>query len=177
MDEASITATIIVLLFRNILEVGVLPDCSAHRCLAYAVQQIIAQELEVERLKRTSISTGLGSLNAENAGGPTNPKAIEDIRGRSSSEANNAKQSEKEKVPLKEAVSFINCFIFFIYAKKSNLAIIIADSPLFNNNCFRYIKTSSGISQRRTKICKRRIKQHVVFPQVLKKDIPCYNIC
>ncbi|XP_043248448.1 chromosome transmission fidelity protein 18 homolog [Colletes gigas] len=38
----------------NIFEVGIFPDCNHHRTLAYAVKQIIIQELEAERLRRAA---------------------------------------------------------------------------------------------------------------------------
>lgn len=100
----------------NIVEVGVLPDCNAHRNLPYAVQQIIAQELEVERLKRASMLTGLGiSLNTNSE---KSSKAAENNKSNKSPNANNEtsekqqtsdKQSGKSKSgknsSLKEAVS------------------------------------------------------------------------
>lgn len=96
--------------FSNILEVGVFPDCNAHRSLAYAVQQIIAQELEVERLKRASILMGLG-VSSENVTNPGKLEIIESDQNRSSNLPNNTKRSEKNVI-LKEKVSFT--YFFFL---------------------------------------------------------------
>ncbi|XP_012223290.1 chromosome transmission fidelity protein 18 homolog [Linepithema humile] len=87
----------------NIFEVGVFPDCNAHRHLAYAVQQIITQELEVERLKRASISTGLSRASSENTTNSRKPETAENIQNKPSNTPNNAKQSGK-KMSLKEII-------------------------------------------------------------------------
>ncbi|KAL6423197.1 hypothetical protein ACFW04_010103 [Cataglyphis niger] len=91
----------------NILEIGVLPNCNPHRHLAYAVQQIIAQELEVERLKRASISTGLGGLssfeNTTNSEKSEITKNNKDNKDKSPNPLNNAK-SGKNAISLKEVV-------------------------------------------------------------------------
>lgn len=76
-----------------------------HRNLAYAVQQIIAQELEVERLKRASISMRLGT-SSENVTNPEKPEIRKSAQDKSSNNPNNAKQSEKTAASLKEIVSF-----------------------------------------------------------------------
>lgn len=118
--------------FSNILEVGIFPDCNVHRNLAYAVQQIIAQELEIERLKRTSISTKLG-VSSENETDPKKPEIIRSAQNRSSNQPNNTKQSEKNVISLKEIVSFMR---FSFYRLSS-----------YTNN-FRYTRTFSEISLR-----------------------------
>ncbi|XP_018307581.1 chromosome transmission fidelity protein 18 homolog isoform X1 [Mycetomoellerius zeteki] len=87
----------------NILEIGVFLNCNAHRSLAYAVQQIITQELEVERLKRASILTGLG-VNSENMAKSGNPETVENVQNISSNVENNTKQSRKNATSLKEIV-------------------------------------------------------------------------
>lgn len=84
-----------------------------HRCLVYAVQQIIAQELEVERLKRASISMGLGQINSESATSSKNFVSTEKVHDKSSNDSN--KQSGKNKAPLKEIVSFCMRVCFFLY--------------------------------------------------------------
>ncbi|XP_032677350.1 chromosome transmission fidelity protein 18 homolog isoform X2 [Odontomachus brunneus] len=89
----------------NILDIGILPNCNVHRCLAYAVQQIITQELEVERLKRASISMGLGEINnTENVTNSKNPVITEKIQDKSSNGSTNAKQFGKNETSLKEVV-------------------------------------------------------------------------
>ncbi|KYN42346.1 Chromosome transmission fidelity protein 18 like protein [Trachymyrmex septentrionalis] len=88
----------------NILEIGVFLNCNAHRSLAYAVQQIITQELEIERLKRASILTGLGEVNSENMAKPGNLEIVENIQNISSNFVNNTKQSIKDATSLKEIV-------------------------------------------------------------------------
>ncbi|EGI65784.1 Chromosome transmission fidelity protein 18-like protein [Acromyrmex echinatior] len=89
----------------NILEIGVFLNCNAHRSLAYAVQQIITQELEVERLKRASILTGLGEVNSENMAKPGNPEIVKNlVQNISSNVVNNTKQSTKDATSLKEIV-------------------------------------------------------------------------
>lgn len=104
--------------FSNILEVGVLPNCNPHRYLAYAVQQIVAQELEVERLKRASILTGLGGVSSlENT---TNSRKSEirennkDNKDKSSNPPNSAK-SGKNTTSLKEVVSLTHLFSYMLY--------------------------------------------------------------
>ncbi|XP_014470697.1 PREDICTED: chromosome transmission fidelity protein 18 homolog [Dinoponera quadriceps] len=87
----------------NILDVGVLPDCNAHRDLAYAVQQIVTQELEVERLRRATISTGLG-VNPESAKNPRNPETTGKVQDKFSKSPSDAEQSAKNAAPLKEVV-------------------------------------------------------------------------
>lgn len=96
----------------NIVEVGVLLDCNVHRHLPYAVQQIIAQELEVERLKRASMLTGLGIPLENTTNSEKLFKDAENTKINKSPNANNEtseKQSGKSKPiknsSLKEAVS------------------------------------------------------------------------
>lgn len=113
------------------MEIGVFPDCNVHRNLAYAVQQIIAQELEVERLKRASILTGLGGVNSENMKNPRKSEIIENVQNNSSNTPNNTKQSGKN-ASLKEIVSFTCASLF------------IVNFIIFNN--FRCTKTFSEIS-------------------------------
>ena len=92
------------------MEIGVFLNCNAHRSLAYAVQQIITQELEVERLKRASILTGLDEVNMAKLG---NPKIVENsVQNISSNVVNNTKQFTKDATSLKEIVSFM-CFSFY----------------------------------------------------------------
>ncbi|XP_063995530.1 chromosome transmission fidelity protein 18 homolog [Diachasmimorpha longicaudata] len=42
----------------DLFEVGIFPDCKARRGLSYAVKQIVAQELEMERLRRAAVTWG-----------------------------------------------------------------------------------------------------------------------
>lgn len=91
------------------MEVGVLPDCNTHRSLAYAIQQIIAQELEVERLKRASILTGLGKDSLENTTNSEKPENKESVQNRSDL-LNNMKQPGKNTTSLKEIVSIAILF-------------------------------------------------------------------
>lgn len=95
------------------MEVGVLPNCNPHRYLAYAVQQIIAQELEVERLKRASILTGIGevslSKNTTKSGESGNTKNNKDNKDNSFNPPNNTK-SAKSATSLKEVVSLAYLF-------------------------------------------------------------------
>ena len=86
-----------------------------HRSLAYAVQQIIAQELEVERLKHASILTGLdgvGSENATNLEKQKMPKITETVQNKSSNLTKNTKQPGKNMTSLKEMVS-LERFYFY----------------------------------------------------------------
>ncbi|XP_076649239.1 chromosome transmission fidelity protein 18 homolog [Halictus rubicundus] len=53
-QEKTIDGTYDYTLDPNIFEVGILPQCKHRRTLAYAVKQIIVQELEAERLRRAS---------------------------------------------------------------------------------------------------------------------------
>lgn len=93
------------------MEVGVLPDCNVHRSLAYAVQQIITQELEVERLKRASILTGLGRVPWQSLENMTNPGKPESVQNRSNL-SNNTKQPRKNVTSLKEIVSLTRFFFY-----------------------------------------------------------------
>ncbi|XP_012539347.1 chromosome transmission fidelity protein 18 homolog [Monomorium pharaonis] len=88
----------------NILEVGVFSDCNAHRSLAYAVQQIIAQELEFERLKRANILTGLGEVDSETMTNSEKSEVTESVQNKSSNLLNNSKQIGKNVTTLKETV-------------------------------------------------------------------------
>ncbi|XP_011304841.1 chromosome transmission fidelity protein 18 homolog [Fopius arisanus] len=45
----------------DLFEVGIFPECKTRRGLSYAVKQIVAQELEVERLKRATLARGASS--------------------------------------------------------------------------------------------------------------------
>jgi len=87
------------------LEIGIFPDCNMHRRLAYSIQQIIAHELEVERLKRASILTGLGEVNLENVTNSGRPEITKNIQNKSFDLSNNIKQCEKNVTSLKEIVS------------------------------------------------------------------------
>ncbi|XP_043280438.1 chromosome transmission fidelity protein 18 homolog [Venturia canescens] len=44
----------------NLLEIGILPDCKLRRSMPYAVKQIVAQELEIERVRRAEKSGATG---------------------------------------------------------------------------------------------------------------------
>lgn len=105
-------------IFSNILEVGVLPNCNPHRYLAYAVQQIIAQELEVERLKRASILTGIGGVslleNTTKSEESENTKNNKDNKDNSSNSLTSTK-SGKNAVSLKEVVSPLPIFFNICY--------------------------------------------------------------
>lgn len=79
-----------------------------HRSLAYAVQQIIAQELEVERLKHASILAGfdgVGSKNTTNSEKQKVSEITEIVQNKSSNLAKNTKQPGKNLTSLKEIVS------------------------------------------------------------------------
>lgn len=102
---------IIVFLFSNIIEIGIFPGCMSHRCLTYALQQIIAQELEVERLRRASILTGLGRDNVHDAKSSKDSKIVQCTQNKSSNKPNNIKPSEKNVTSLKKVVSYIH-FVF-----------------------------------------------------------------
>ncbi|XP_072767686.1 chromosome transmission fidelity protein 18 homolog [Anoplolepis gracilipes] len=92
----------------NILEVGVFPNCNPHRYLAYAVQQIITQELEVERLRRASILTGLGAVslseNMANSGKSKTTENNKDNKKDKSSNPPNGTKAGKSATSLKEVV-------------------------------------------------------------------------
>lgn len=146
--------------FSNILEVGVFPNCTVHRNLAYAVQQIIAQELEVERLKRASISMRLGA-SSENVTNTEKPEVIKSAQDRSSNNRNNTKQSEKTVAPLKEVVSVIR---FSSYRPSNNLT-------LFTLNNFRCIEIFSEMSLRMNiKVLRSKVKR-VVYPRSHRRNI------
>lgn len=101
------------------MEIGVLPNCNPHRHLAYAVQQIIAQELEVERLKRASISMGLDGHNlSENTNSEKSEitKNNKDNKDKSPNPPNDTK-SGKSATSLKEVVSLIHLFSYIIHLK------------------------------------------------------------
>lgn len=89
------------------------------------MQQIIAQELEIERLKRASISTGLGELSSENATSSKDPETTEQIRDKPSNGPTDAKQSGKDTVPLKEVVSPPERFLILDVIRK-NFQVISA---------------------------------------------------
>jgi len=108
------------------------------------IQQIIAHELEVERLKRASILTGLGEVNLENRANSGRPEITENIQNKSFDLSNNTKQCEKNVTSLKEIVSSTR-FSFY------------CQSHILNN--FRYTKTFLEISLRvKIKMLRRRIK-------------------
>jgi len=85
-----------------------------HRRLAYSIQQIIAHELEVERLKRASILTGLGEVNLENVANSGRPEITKTIQNKSFDLSNNMKQCEKNVTSLKEIVSSTHVFLFIV---------------------------------------------------------------
>jgi len=96
------------------LEVGVFSNCNVHRHLAYAVQQIIAQELDIERLRRASTSTGLGEINMENRTNSEKSKTIESALKKSINPQNNAKFEKNDSIKtmsLKEIVSVLYLFL------------------------------------------------------------------
>jgi len=96
------------------LEVGVFSNCNVHRHLAYAVQQIIAQELDIERLRRVSTSTGLGKINMENATNSEKSKTTENAQKKSVNTQNNAKSEKNDPtktMSLKEMVSVSRFFL------------------------------------------------------------------
>ncbi|XP_011706225.1 PREDICTED: chromosome transmission fidelity protein 18 homolog, partial [Wasmannia auropunctata] len=147
----------------NILEVGVFPDCKAHRNLTYAVQQIIAQELEVERLKRASILTGLGGVNSEIPANPKKPETTENIQNRSSNlpnNKNNTKQStNEEKKPLKEIV-YKDFFGNIITSEKQNKAVNrISPKSQKNYSLMQNILTKHGIWYKYKEGCNNAVRR------------------
>ncbi|XP_066590270.1 chromosome transmission fidelity protein 18 homolog [Prorops nasuta] len=58
----------------DVYAIGYFPECQQHRMLGYAIKQIIAQELEVERLRRAAEAMGLSKeITKLDVGmGPTN---------------------------------------------------------------------------------------------------------
>jgi len=115
------------------LEVGVLPNCNPHRYLAYAVQQIIAQELEVERLKRASILTGIGGVslleNTTKSGESENTKNNKDNTKNTknnkdnSSNSLNSTKSGKSATSLKEVVSLLPIFFNTCYTIERSIQL------------------------------------------------------
>ncbi|EZA52142.1 Chromosome transmission fidelity protein 18-like protein [Ooceraea biroi] len=105
----------------NILEVGALPNCNAHRYLAYAVQQIIAQELEVERLRRASILTGLGGSNTESTANSGKSETTENARKKSVNPETNAKSGKKDAVKALKEVRYKDFFGNIITSENGNV--------------------------------------------------------
>jgi len=127
------------------LEIGVFLNCNAHRSLAYAVQQIITQELEVERLKRASILTGLDEVNMAKLG---NPKIVENsVQNISSNVVNNTKQFTKDATSLKEIVSLF----FFLLSISLYLTIFQVYKDFFGN----IITSGNKNGQKQNKIMNR----------------------
>lgn len=75
------------------------------------MQQIIAQELEVERLRRASILTGLGGVNAESMTNSKKSEVIENVQKKSVDNAKSRKNDAVKTMSLKEVVSASVCFL------------------------------------------------------------------
>ncbi|KAK0168430.1 hypothetical protein PV327_002232 [Microctonus hyperodae] len=58
----------------NLFEIAIFPECKTRRGLFYTTKQMVSQELEIERLKRAAIATGIRTENS------INDKAKEDNR-------------------------------------------------------------------------------------------------
>ena len=54
------------MIFSNIWEIGVFPDCKVRKPLSYAVKQIVIQELETARLQRAARMNGEITESAKN---------------------------------------------------------------------------------------------------------------
>ncbi|XP_078042301.1 chromosome transmission fidelity protein 18 homolog [Augochlora pura] len=64
----------------NIFEVGTFSECKHHRTLAYAVKQIIVQELEAERVRRATNALYKTNIPAKATESQTNTKKQNEIR-------------------------------------------------------------------------------------------------
>ncbi|XP_011151397.1 chromosome transmission fidelity protein 18 homolog isoform X2 [Harpegnathos saltator] len=149
----------------NILDVGVLPDCNAHRCLAYAVQQIIAQELEVERLKRASISMGI--IDPENATNSENSKTVEKVTDKPSPK--NTKQSEKRATLLKEVVykDFFGNIITTENKKQNKTINHISPRSQRGYSLMQNVLTKHGIWYKYKEGCNNAVRRSVFMEKFL----------
>ncbi|KAK0093770.1 hypothetical protein PV326_012707 [Microctonus aethiopoides] len=50
----------------NLFEIAIFPECKTRRGLFYTTKQMVSQELEIERLKRAAVATGIGTENSIN---------------------------------------------------------------------------------------------------------------
>ncbi|KAG7211889.1 hypothetical protein KM043_011100 [Ampulex compressa] len=97
----------------NIFEIGIFPECKQRRTLVYAVKQIIAQELESERLRRTVHATHTIKSNTKNGmqknttqsidGKKSISEAEKNVKNNSSNVTNHGEQTKKP-IQLKEEV-------------------------------------------------------------------------
>ncbi|KAM0725880.1 Chromosome transmission fidelity protein 18-like protein [Formica fusca] len=161
----------------NILEIGVLPNCNPHRHLAYAVQQIIAQELEVERLKRASISMGLGGFslleNTTNSEKSETTKNIykdnkdnKDNKDKSSNLPNSAK-SGKNATSLKKVVykDFFGNII--TNDNESKMANRISPKSQKGYSVMQNILTKHGIWYKYKEGCNNAVRRSVFMEKLL----------
>ncbi|EFN74480.1 Chromosome transmission fidelity protein 18-like protein [Camponotus floridanus] len=161
----------------NILEVGVLPNCNPHRYLAYAVQQIIAQELEVERLKRASILTGISGVslleNTTNSGesentknNKNNTKNTKNNKDNSSNSLNSTK-SGKNATSLKEVV-YKDFFGNIITNKNENkMTNRISPKSQKGYSLMQNILTKHGIWYKYKEGCNNAVRRSVFMEKLL----------
>lgn len=62
------------------MEIGVFSECKSRRALAYGVKQILAQELESERLRRMSNATGIINESTNKEKTVTKTKTPENLK-------------------------------------------------------------------------------------------------
>lgn len=93
----------------NIFEVGIFPDCKQRRAPAYAVKQIIVQELEAERLRRAANAINATKNPAKQAESGTDAKIQ---NGTFKTPNSTVTENPKKLIPeVKEIVSsHIRCF-------------------------------------------------------------------
>ncbi|XP_057324055.1 chromosome transmission fidelity protein 18 homolog isoform X2 [Microplitis mediator] len=49
----------------DLFEIGIFPDCKQRKGLSYTIKQIVAREVEIERLKRAAIASGITENSSE----------------------------------------------------------------------------------------------------------------
>ncbi|XP_054012649.1 chromosome transmission fidelity protein 18 homolog [Hylaeus anthracinus] len=89
----------------NIFEVGIFPECKHHRMLTYAVKQIIIQELEAERLRR-SVNVINNTKNVTQKKDDGNTK--NDTETKSTESKIHTKPKEKESIDNTKTSNILN---------------------------------------------------------------------
>ncbi|XP_071574574.1 chromosome transmission fidelity protein 18 homolog isoform X2 [Temnothorax nylanderi] len=138
--------------------------------LAYAVQQIIAQELEVERLKRSSILTGLDGVNSENVANPEKLEIIKSAQNISSNPPNNTKQSGKNVTSLKEIVYkdfFGNVITNESVQKQNKMVNRVSSKSQKKYSLMQNILTKHGIWYKYKEGCNNAVRRSIFMEKLL----------
>ncbi|XP_015122752.1 chromosome transmission fidelity protein 18 homolog [Diachasma alloeum] len=149
----------------DLYEAGIFPDCKARRPLSYAVKQIVAHELEVERLRRAAVAWGASSEPEGSKDGEDEvSKPKEPIPSASAFRPNHL--SEMEMVVTPKATKFRNFFEGFTKPSVNN---VVETSPKGDKpgKQYRNLIAKYGVWYKYTEGSSNSIRRNVSMEDIL----------